>query len=137
MWPNLSYRNYYRSSELKVPQRCSVFTSHFAVVTLNLNMFFMNRIILSKTTTNLICKTISGPYGKASKHTVMIDQGHITLPFRGKYTDWYILKDIFNNGKNKRIVCCIKAKWFLLGPVNNGTVMVFQREHCHFNSALE
>lgn len=27
------------------------------------------------------------PYGKASKHTVMIDQGHIPLPFRGKYTD--------------------------------------------------
>ena len=78
-----------------------MFTSHFAVVTLNLNMFFRNRMILSKTTTNLVCKTISGPYGKASKHTVMIDQGHIPLPFTGKYTDWYILKDILPMAKTK------------------------------------
>ena len=58
-------------------------------------------MILSKTTTNLVCKTLSGPYGKASKHTVMIDQGHIPLPFTGKYTDWYILKDILPMAKTK------------------------------------
>lgn len=80
-------------------------------------------MVLSKTATRLIWKTISGPYGKVSKH---------------RKVHWLVyFKRYFNNGENKRIVCCIKAKWFLLGPVNNGRVMVFQREHCHFNSALE
>ena len=58
-------------------------------------------MVLSKAAAHLTCKTMTGPYGKASKHIVMTDQRQIRLSFRGKCTDWYILKDILTMAKIK------------------------------------
>lgn len=107
MCPNLLFSKLYRPFKLKAPWRYSISTSHFAVVTLNLNVLFRNSIGTVKSSYTSLAHYMMMSLMKLQS-ILMTGQRQIPVLFIQEQEST-LTGEGAHNGKNTRTACFMQV----------------------------